>query len=90
MDPEETVEMTWVLANEGEPKAKAEEPRERVLRDYHFVNAKRMENSLAAVEEKYPDGAPDHVIAALLCITVEEVEKEDAAIVEKFRRLMKV
>lgn len=72
------------------PRTKAEEPRERVLRDYDYVNAKRMENSLAAVEEKYPEGAPDHVIAALLAITVEEVEQEDKAITDKLRRLMKV
>jgi len=77
-------------AEQPAPRAKAEEPRERVLRDYDFVNAKRMDNSLAVVEEKYPEGTPDHVIATLLCITIEEVEQEDKAITEKLRRLMKV
>jgi len=72
------------------PRVKAEDPRERVLRDYDFVNAKRMNNSLAVVEEKYAEGAPDHVIATLLAITVEEVEQENKAITEKLRRLMKV
>jgi hypothetical protein len=72
------------------PRVRPEDPRERVLRDYDFVNSKRMNNSLAVVEEKYAEGAPDHVIAALLCISVEEVEKENKAITEKLRQLMKV
>jgi len=72
------------------PRVKGEEPRAHVLREYDFVNAKRMDNSLAVAEERYPDGAPDHVIATLLCITREEVEQEDAAITEKLRQLMKV
>jgi hypothetical protein len=67
-----------------------ESPRDRVLREFDFVNAKRVDNSLAVAEERYPEGAPDHVIATLLCITVEEVEQEGLAITEKLRRLMKV
>jgi hypothetical protein len=71
-------------------RVKAEDPRERVLRKYDFVNAKRMNNSLTVAEERYPDGAPDHVIATLLAITVEEVERENKEITNKLRRLMKV
>jgi hypothetical protein len=88
----ETTETSADPAEEEQPGpyVKAETPRERVLRKYDFVNSKRMNNSLAVVEEKYPDGAPEHVMATLLAITVEEVEQEDKAITDKFRRLMKV
>jgi hypothetical protein len=64
--------------------------RARVLQSPDFVNAKRMNNSLMVAEERYPDGAPENVIATLLCITVKEVEEEYEAITEKLRRLMKV
>lgn len=72
------------------PRVKPETPRERVLREYEFVNAKRVDNSLSVAEERYPEGAPDHVIATLLCITVAEVERENEAITDRLRQLMKV
>lgn len=86
MDPSEPVTPEQ---EQPAPQAK-EDARERVLRDYGFVNSKRMDNSLSIAEEKYPDGAPDHVIATLLGITVEEVVQERAAITEKLRLLMRV
>lgn len=86
----ETTETNVTEPEQSEPAPKVDEARSRVLSEYDFVKAKRMDNSLAVVEEKYPEGAPDHVIAALLAITVEEVEVEDRAITDKLRRLMKV
>lgn len=55
-----------------------------------FVNAKRFDNSIERLEERYPDGAPDHVVAAALLLTEEEVDVEYGRIVIKLRDLMGV
>lgn len=60
----------------------------QVQTDPAFVNAKRFEYNIAKVEEKYPDGAPDHVIADLLMMTEEEVEKEWDGLVLMLRNTM--
>jgi hypothetical protein len=39
-----------------------------------FVAIKRYGNSLIKLEERYPDGCPDHIIAQALLITEEQVE----------------
>jgi hypothetical protein len=46
----------------------------KVLTDQSYVNVKRCEFSIDAVCERYPTGAPPHVIAQALNITEDEVE----------------
>lgn len=67
-----------------------EEIRKRVLEEPTYVNAKRFDNDLASLEERYPDGCPDHVIAQALVLSVHEVHKEDEQITAKMRGLMGV
>ena len=42
--------------------------------DPNFICNKRYKNSLAVVEARYPDGAPDHVVAACLQLTEDEMK----------------
>lgn len=58
--------------------------------DPDFIALKRFDNSLAKLEERYPDGAPDHVIAGALHITEEEVRLRFARITAELRGKMKV
>jgi len=67
-----------------------EEARRKVNEDPDFVHTKRYEYSLALLEERYPDGAPDNIIANALMIEEEEVEVEYDRVVEKMRDLMGV
>ncbi len=55
-----------------------------------FVNAKRFDNSIVLLEERYPDGCPDHVLATALMIPEAEVQGEYDKIVVKMRDLMGV
>lgn len=55
-----------------------------------FVNAKRFDNSILLLEERYPDGAPAHVVAGALTMCEADVEAEYARIVLKLRDLMGV
>lgn len=67
-----------------------EDAREKVRTDPQFVYHKRYEYSIAKLEERYPDGCPDNVIAAALMIPEVEVEAEYAKVVVKLRDLMGV
>lgn len=58
--------------------------------DHEFIALKRFDYSITKLEERYPDGAPDHVIAAALFITEEDVELQYQAIVAKLRAAMGV
>jgi hypothetical protein len=48
---------------------------ERLAQDPDFILTKRFGYSLQKLVERYPDGAPDHVIAAALGTTETEVER---------------
>jgi hypothetical protein len=67
-----------------------EEARKRLDEEPDFVNAKRYDYSLAQLEERYPDGAPDNIIANAMMIEEEEVETTYGRLVDKFRDLMGV
>ena len=58
--------------------------------DPDYIASKRFDYSLAKLLERYPDGCPDRVIAAVLLIEEHEVEQCYNRIVEKLRRMMKV
>lgn len=61
-----------------------------ILNDETYVHARRYENDINIVCERYPDGAPDHVIAACLQIEEGQVEPAYEAVVVKLRGLMGV
>jgi hypothetical protein len=52
-----------------------DDARRLVQTNSDFVYAKRFNNSLAAVRARYPEGAPDHVVAAALMITEDDVDR---------------
>lgn len=55
-----------------------------------FVNLKRFKFSLRKLEERYPDGCPDHIIAAALNLTEEDVQTHHNRIVQALRAKMGV
>lgn len=67
-----------------------EEAKRRVNSDPDFVYSKRFDYSLEKCLDRYPDGAPDKVIAQCLMLTEEEVEATYQEVVEKLRKIMKV
>ena len=67
-----------------------ESARWRVHRDPEFVFSKRYDYSIAKLEERYPDGCPDNVIANALMIKEDQVEGAYDQVVEKMRQLMGV
>jgi hypothetical protein len=67
-----------------------EEIRHKIDTDPDFVHAKRFDNSLKILLEKYPEGAPAKVVAQALLLTEEEVEDLYQKAVVKLRRVMKV
>lgn len=67
-----------------------EEARKRVEADPDFVHLPRFECSLKRVLRRYPEGAPDKVIAQALMITEEDVAALFDTAVKKLRRLMRV
>lgn len=62
----------------------------RLNTDPDFILLARFDNSLAKAMERYPDGAPDHVIARALGMTEPELERCYRSIVVKLRALTKV
>lgn len=69
-------------------------PTEEVIRRIHeeedFVNLKRFEYSLAKVQERYPNGAPDKTIANALLLNEEDVQIIYEGIVNKLKVLLGV
>ena len=53
--------------------------------DPDFILLARFDNSLAKALERYPDGAPNHVIARALGVSEDELERRYQAIVAKLR-----
>lgn len=58
--------------------------------DVDFVAIRRYRFSLTALEERYPDGAPDHIIAKALEIPEADVEARYQRIVLDLRAKMGV
>ena len=67
-----------------------EEAKKKIETDPDFIFCKRFNNSLEECIDRYPDGAPDKVIAQSLMMTEEEVKEVTEATVEKLRKIMKV
>ncbi len=66
------------------------EARARIISEEDFVYSKRFGFSLLKVEERYPDGAPHRLIAAMLMITEEDVQEHYNRIVDVLRAKMGV
>jgi hypothetical protein len=64
------------------------EKKRRLETEPDFVNLKRFGYSLETAMNRYPDGAPDNVVAAALCISEAEVESRYQTIVQKLRSLL--
>lgn len=56
--------------------------------DEDFIAIKRFDFSLSQLLERYPDGAPDSVIASALMIEEDEVALLYESIVDKLREIM--
>lgn len=66
----------------------SDEAKQLIEEDTDFVYMKRFNFSLARVIERYPDGAPDRVVAQALFLTEDEVGEIYQQIVLKLRTLM--
>ena len=58
--------------------------------DPEFILSGRFGNSITRFQERYENGAPDHVIASVLDIEEEDVQPEYERIIAKIRGLMGV
>ncbi len=58
--------------------------------DPDWIMIRRFDHSLKKLEAQYPDGCPEHVVAAALGITEEQARERYIQIVEKLQKLMKV
>lgn len=68
----------------------AEQARHLIMTDERFVYAKRYNYDIEEMLLRYPESCPDHVIAAALMITEDDVEEVYERIVLKLRELMGV
>jgi hypothetical protein len=55
-----------------------------------YIAVKRYGHSISALEKRYPEGAPVHVIAQALGITEEEVEIRYQQIISGLRATLRV
>lgn len=62
----------------------------RLEQEPDFILLKRFSNSLAELLERYPEGAPENVIAKALGMEEDEVEEFYQRVVLKLRRNMGV
>lgn len=64
--------------------------KKKLRKDPEFVFSKRYDYSIVKLEERYPDGAPNNVIANVLMLSEAEVEEEYQRVVVKMRGSMGV
>jgi hypothetical protein len=67
-----------------------DEARARIINEPDFVNLPHFDFSLSKVLDKFPDGAPDVIVAKALMITEDDVSVQYEQIVRKLRRMMGV
>jgi len=65
-----------------------DESKKRILNEPDYINLKRFDYSLAKLMERYPDGAPDKVIASALMMTEVDVDELYEDVVQKLRALI--
>jgi hypothetical protein len=62
-----------------------EEARKKIETEPDFIYLKRFDYSLDRLIERYPDGAPNRVIAQALMMTEDDVEETFNSIIAKLR-----
>jgi hypothetical protein len=67
-----------------------EEIHDLINKDEDFIYSKRFDFSLKKLTERYPDGAPVKVIAQVLLISEEEVDRLLEEAIKTIRTQMKV
>ena len=67
-----------------------EEIKELIEQDKDFIYSKRFDFSIEKLLERYPEGAPTKVIAQVLLVTEEEVDKLTQEAILSLRKKMKV
>lgn len=68
--------------------ADKDEMKKRIIEDEDYIRAPKFSNSLAKFLAKNPDGSKDHIIAKLLLMSEEEVEKIYQEAVHELREEM--
>lgn len=64
--------------------------KKRLETDPDYIALKRFDYSLKKLLQRYPEGAPDRIIANALLIPEEDVEEVYDATVQKLREVMGV
>lgn len=67
-----------------------DDTQKKILHDEDFVNLRRFDFSIKEVMKRYPEGAPDRLIAQALGLGEDEIETRYQEIVGTLRDLMKV
>jgi hypothetical protein len=67
-----------------------EEIKKMVQEQPDYIALRRFNHSLAKLLKRYPDGCPNHVIAAALAMTEEEVERTYKGVIEKLKKELTV
>lgn len=67
-----------------------DEQKKMVATHPDYIASKRFGYSLAKLQERYPDGCPDRIIALVLLMDEAEVEALYQKIVQKLQLQMKV
>jgi len=62
----------------------------KIILDPNYINIKRFGFSIDTLLQRYPDGAPNKIVASALMMTEEEVEEFYEGVVEKLRSIMGV
>ena len=65
-----------------------DEAHNKIKNEPDFVNIRRFAYSLSNVRTRYPDGAPDHIVATALMIPEAEVTATYERIVNRLREIM--
>lgn len=64
--------------------------KDKLINDPDFILLKKFNYSLAKMVERYPDGAPDNIIASAIGVEEEEVEGIYNGIIDKIKKYLKV
>ena len=67
-----------------------EQIKDKLRNDPGFISMKRFDFSIDKLEQRYPDGPPDHIIAQALGLEPEELKDLYRSIVQKLKTSMGV
>jgi hypothetical protein len=61
---------------------------DKILHDEDYIALKRFNYSIKEIMERYPEGAPDRIIASALMVPEEDVQKIYDSAITKIRDLL--